>query len=116
MVCAANVVYMPYITNKATWLTAVRTFKFGVTRENINTCYGAVVVLYFYIQGVGSIMVVGMKVSVAHRPYCDAGLQLCCHKFIVIFIYRLFYHTLHVPYIIVTLLVFRSTVVLCPLF
>ena len=38
-----------------------------------------------------------------YGPYCDNGMQLFCHKFIIIFVYHLFYHPLHVPDIIVTL-------------
>ena len=48
-------------------------------------------------------MVGGMVGSVTQGPYCDAGLNFFCQKFIVVFVYHLFYHPLHVSDIIVTL-------------
>ena len=56
-----------------------------------------VVVLDFYNPGGGSILVSGMVGYVTNGPFCDDILQFCFHKFIVIVMYYLFYHPLHVP-------------------
>ena len=81
----------------------MRTLVFGVTWDNISLCDCTVVVLNFYNPGGGSIFLSGMVGSVTHGPYCDVRLQFCYQKFIVIVVYRLFYHTLHVPDIIIDL-------------
>ena len=60
-------------------------------------------VLGFYNPGVGSIFLRGMVVSVTHGTYCDARLQFCCQKYIGIVVYHLFYRTLHVPDVIISL-------------
>ena len=72
-----------------------------------------VIVMDIYDSGRGSILVGGVVVSITHGLYCDAGLQLYYQKYIVVFVYHLFYYPLHVPDIIITLGGFSSTVVLC---
>ena len=81
---------MPYRTDKASQFTAARHFLFGLTWYNIRPCDLAVIVLDFYNPGGGFILVSGTVGSVTQGQYCDARLQFCYQKLIVIAVYHLF--------------------------